>query len=53
MEKEMVCIGLDQRTMTHLLDVRHQEWRHIRFDEQFLNLRNQLFQNHINLVLQT
>ena len=37
--------------MTHLLDLQDQEWQHIGFDEKFGNLRNQVFQNLINLVL--
>ena len=51
-EKEMVCTGLDGRTMTHLLDVQDIEWQHIGHEEQLNNLGNQMFQNIMNLVLQ-
>ena len=47
----MVCIGFDEKMMTHLLDVQDREWQHIGFEEQFVNLRIQIFQNLINLVL--
>ena len=51
-EKKLARNGLDERMMTHLLDLRDQEWQHIDFEEQLVNLRNQMFQNLFYLVLQ-
>ena len=50
-EKEMVCTGLYERMMVNLLDPQDWELQHIAYEEQFNNLRNQMFQNLKNLVL--
>ena len=46
----MVYTGLDERMIAYLLDLQDQKWWHIGHEEQFNNLRNQMFQNLMNLV---